>query len=187
MKKFILTFFILAITNANAQTYSSIVPDSIIDNFMEWKTKSDTLNLDGSKLKYDSFCTKVLSFKAFDFYFDSTSKNFNNKKNLYSDMKLFFEENKKVENFKFFKTQLINSKIFNWNFSLNNQDKSLKKPAYSKCIHFISLPIFSIDYSKAIFIDFVHCPFDGGGYEIKLYDKKNGEWKFAKCLLKQVL
>ncbi len=177
MKKLLLVILISIHYSSNSQTYSSIIDDEEIYNFLNWITIHDE-KYSEENFKRKKISNKILSWQPENFI-NNYEDQFENEKFLYqeeNDLHLVFKKDDQQFIYKQF-TSLKDS-IWHTEFSksklISQKNKRTNYYAYS-------IPLFSIDKKKAVIYCIFYCGDECayGGYFI--YSKINEtDWILIK-------
>ena len=175
MKYFILIIFLNMTFSSNSQTYSKVISDNEIINFINLDIQRDsikgkkTIRREMYKLYEDAFFYKdSADLREIIYHLDTFFSR--------QDIDFFLEQIKKSKKRNTWKKAFINSTLVdNVELDSNNRVESV--------MYSYSLPLFSFDKRKVIIIKGFFCGLVCGGGATYIYERTNtNEWQLIKKL-----
>ena len=178
-KVILILLITLHLKEIKGQTYSFLINDKDIIEFMNWKLYNDTTPNSEVPKEFFSFSNHINHWSTIILKWDVTQdSNTNNhfcifnKNNKWLDT-IFTNEGKE------FLIKQSNSYID----SLWHINAPINPKAKIGSIHYCNLPLFSIDKQYVLFKEMYRCGGDCGEMGITLYKKINSSWTVYKSLV----
>ncbi len=178
-KTVLIVLIVFHLEDINGQTYSTLIKDKDIIEFMNWKLNIDTTPNSEVPKEYFSFSNHIDHWAPiilkWDLTQDSATNNdfcIFNKRNKWLDT-IFNEEGKE------FLIKQSNSYID----SLWHIKTPINPKAKVESFHYCNLPLFSIDKQYVLFKEMYRCGGDCGEMGITIYKKINSSWTVYKSLM----
>lgn len=172
--KFIFLFIFL---KSNAQTYSSLIKDEEINEFMNWNFTENKVRGNELMKTIRNLNVKNVDFTDENFIDDGSSILFTKENNLDSifnlDDRLFLIEQTQKYKYEIWLDQFKDVKLID-KPKLNSNNQT------DKIVYVFSLPLFSVDKSKVLIFEGFFCGILCGGTSYNIYEKKNGSWSLIK-------
>ncbi len=167
------------IFNGKAQTYSSLIDDSTIMEFMKWKIEKDTsIKARGVTANF-TLSKHILKWHEYEINID-TAKAMN------KDAYMCFRNTRtdwldsifSAKDYLFFTKQNSSRLKSDWKFDFF--DNSITNSKYN---HYLMLPLFSINKKYVIIKDLFYCGQGCGEFFITLYKKSSNGWEYLSELI----
>jgi len=187
MKKItIILIGLLSYTLTTGQTYSSIVNDNEIYDFLNWLTINTKKFSEEPKLKQKQICHKILSWKKDVFFIDTIREN---NQLIIFDYNCLYQSkygtdtifNQQDRDFIFQQFIAIKDSIWHTSFSNSKLLINQKQKRFNR--HYYSIPLFSLDKEYVIIDKYYLCGTAcayGGYYVYKRIGKK--KWEFITVI-----
>jgi len=180
MKKLLFVILISIHYSSNSQTYSSIINDEEISNFLNCVTIHDKKYSEENNSERKKISNKILKWHSENFI-NNDEDPYENEIFLYhekNDLDLIF--NKDDQEFIYKQFVSIKDSIWHTRFS---KSKLLSKKNKTNNYYAYSVPLFSIDKKKVIFYRVFHCGNECAYGEYYIYSKINkNDWILIKSV-----
>jgi len=177
---------LLTCTLTTGQTYSSVVSDNEIYDFLNWLTVNTKKFSEEPKLKRKQICNKILEWNKDVFFIDTIQVN---NQQIIADYDCLYQTrygtdtifNQRDRDFIFQQFIAIKDSIWHRGFSNSKLLTIQKQEPQNK--HYYSVPLFSLDKDYVIINKHYHCGNEcayGGYYVYKRIGTK--KWKFVTVI-----
>jgi hypothetical protein len=180
------TFSLLITSPVAAQVYSSMIPDTTIVSFLNWKFANEPRHAEEPRLKRKQLSSTILKWTSTNFILEQKDSNLEFKESLFPLLQKGIDTLFSQEDRNHLLVQLNSQLNTSWRHSFTKTRAIKKVKAKNANKYHISLPLFSLDKRYLIIHEFYYCGDECSHRSYKVYKKTAYSWEYIGSLLEQM-